>query len=372
MEKPIIVYIEDNNSGVFSNINYDKDALAYFLRKDCGCEVIQYLYDIYFEQDIDRIKRYYIYNHLLLVLVKQEKYDSRQHEAVINLVRSFSNETPIVVIPNGWGEERFVGDESKKLYAYHHTSKELINLVRKLRSEWKPTLDWLGAETELDRSVLSRQLEDAYVSNHLDDDGMLGTPDYNHMVVAEALRLRLIPSVFIKKEFDDTIKPNTNDFNVVRDNVFNEEVLRIANMNDVEKKQFENKLLRKRGYEPCESGGVYVRDVSCGNDVNGFAIDPVTLETYITSRFGEHHMAARFLEQRIVLIEHLRNDCDYLGEDQEYQCRGRIRKGLIFSRVEGFSTPILQLHTYGVSRRVSKFIYGLKKFIPINTDGELL
>lgn len=366
--KPTVVYIESDSSGTFSENNYDKDALIYFLRNQCECEVLHYLWDILFEKDIEKIKRYYTYNHLMLVIVKQEDY-SDQHEVVINLVRSLSKDTPIIVIPS-WGEKRFKGNACKKLYAFHHSSKELISLVTKLRSEWIPSEDWLGVETSQGRAILTEQLKDAYLANHFCDDGMLGTPDYNHMIVAEALRIKLIPSDFIKEEFDDTIKSDKNNFAIIDDSVFKKEIKIIAQMNDGERKEFLNKLMRKMNREPCDSGGYVVTDVSCGSGVNGFAIDPITLETQFTYRFGEHHLAGQLLEYRVECIEQMLHNGP-LSEDEELDCKSRIITGLIFSKVNGFSIPILRLQVNCIDKRTIDFLYSLKKFIPINVNEKI-
>ncbi len=356
--KPIIVYVESDSFNNFIEHNYEKDALIYFLKKDLNCEVIWYERGCYFEEDIDRIKRYYIYNHLMLVIVKQEEYDSDQHEDVINLVKKFFKKTPVIVIPEIYGKERFKGDARRKLYVCHHESKELVKLVKKLRSEWEPSQNWLGAETGQDRATLYSQLEDAYTSTHSEEDGMLGTPDHNHMVVSQALRLRILPDL-IKEEFDDTIKPDKNELVVINDELFWEEVERIEVMNNDEIRRFE--LALKRQID-CDGA-------SCGSNVNGFAIDPKTQETQITNRFGEHESARFFLRKRILSIGTLLNGGSYLGEEYEYNYH--IIKGFIFFGVEGFSTPILQLHE-DLDKRTINFLYEQRKFIPVNRDGKLL
>lgn len=355
--KPIVVYVESSCHAGLSEYNCDKDALIYFLKKNLNCEVVWYEHGYYFREDIDRIKRYYIYNHLMLVIVKQEEYDSDQHEDVINLTKEFLKKTPVIVIPEIYGEERFKGDARRKLYVCHHESKELVKLVKKLRSEWKPSQNWLGAETSQDRATLYSQLEDAYTSTHSEEDGMLGTPDHNHMVVSQALRLRILPDL-IKEEFDDTIKPDKNELVVINDELFWEEVERIEVMSEDEMKQFNRACV---GQIDCDG-------VGCGSNVNGFAIDPKTLETQITNRFGQHESARLFLRKRILSIGTLLNGGSYLGEEYEYNYH--IIKGFIFFGVEGFSTPILQLHE-DLDKRTINFLYEQRKFIPVNIEGKL-
>ena len=379
--KPIVVYIESDSVSSFSDDNPNRDALSYFLREHCGCEVVQYRYDHDFVEDMPRLKKYFACHRLILVIVKQEEY-SEQHEKVFQLVRGeFSANLPVVVIPDGWGDKRFVGSpDDKSVYAFDHTDAGLVELVNRLATEWKPPHNWLGAETEQDQATLMVQLENAYRKHYLDDenDGMLGTPDHNHMIVAEALRIKLLPVEFLKAEFDDTIEEVPRVFAPTQPSAYKKELGKIRKLSGEERKSFEHALMRARGYEPAEGGGVFVTRVSCGNNINGFAIDPVTLETLITFRFGMHHMAGDMLAKRIKAIEALRNRKNRydLDEDNERECRWRLITGLIFSEIDGFVTPLLQLYTGKADKKqihkVVHFLQKQQKFIPVDHDGQLI
>ena len=200
------------------------------------------------------------------------------------------------------------------------------------------------------------------------------------MIIAEALRLRLLPAEFLKSEFDDTIEEVRRVFASAKSSVYKREVAKIRKMTDEERKAFSHALQRARGrgYEPAEGGGVYVTRASCGNNVNGFAIDPVTLETHITYRFGEHHLCGDILARRIEAIEALRNRKNRyeLDDDKERECRWRLITGLIFSEIDGFATPMLQLYTGEADekeiRKVVRFLREQQKFIPVNHDGQLI
>jgi len=374
--KPLIAYIEsDHNS--FSDDNPDRGALSYFLREHCGCEVVLYDNDYYFEEDINRLKRDAESGVLILIIAKQERY-SDQHKGIIARVRKeFSKTLPIVVIPEGWGDERFTGDPSDtSVYVFDHTDVELTKLVENLTTAWKPPVSWLGAETREDQAILMSQLENAYRKHYLDDDndGMFGTPDHNHQIVAEALRIKLLPVEFLKAEFDDTLEKDDRVFVASEPSVYEKEVVRVRTMTDEERKEFDHRLMRARGYEPAEGGGVFVTRATCGNGVNGFAIDPVTLENLTTHRFGEHHLAKDMLARRIERIEVLRNR--KLSEDDEHECHWRLMSGLIFSEIDGFTTPILCLYRKGADddgiKRVASFLKKEQMFIPVTPDGQLI
>jgi hypothetical protein len=123
---------------------------------------------------------------------------------------------------------------------------------------------------------------------------------------------------------------------------------------------------------------VYVTRAWSGDKINGFAIDPITLEILITTRFGTHHMATQLLANRIEHIEALRQRkhwCD-LKEKERNKCLWRLIAGLIFSEIKGFSTPILQLFTHDAEpeamREVMRWLKKQQKFLPVRGDGRLL
>ncbi len=377
MARPIVAYIEDEN-GHWGDDNVWRDALCYFLRERCGCEVISYYSDYDFEKDRSRLKRYAKYGLLILVIVKQQDYSEDQHQRVIAMTRkSLSKKIPIVVLPGLFSENRFASDSNDALvYAYQHTDTKLVSLVKGLVSHCSMPIDWLGAETQEDRKILMTQLESAYAKHYLtgDSNGLFGVPDHNHQIVAEALRIKLLPSEFIREEFDDAISGEEKEMASVDSSVFWAEVDRIRSMTDKERKEFDHTLQRARGWEPCETGGIYVMRASCGDDVRGFAIDPITLETLTTYRFGEHHLVGDKLARRIWAIEMMAGKASW-ADDSKY--KRRLITGLIFTDIEGFTTPILQLYSEGrdyskVFTRVASLLMKEQKFIPVTFDGHLI
>ena len=374
MKKPIIVYIESSRRRGFINENPDRDALSYFLRDHCGCEVVLYENNYYFNEGLSRLKK--MVDLIILVIVKQNEY-SEDHKQVIKNIRGLSKRLPIVVIPEG--QDRFNNDPAGLVYVYEHTNPEMIILVKGLVSKWRPSINWLGAETPEDQHILLQQLENAYRKHYLGDE-TLGTPDYNHQVVAEAIRIKLLPSSLLKEEFDDTIDRKVRTFVYSEISEYEKELDLVRKMDKVERKRFNHCLDRARGYEPTESGGVYVIRASCGSSVNGFAIDPVTLENITTQGFGEHHLARNKLGKIIKRIEALKGGKKYsvfddFGCDFDFELNSRIMYGLI-SNIEGFKTPILRLcweeaDDEGV-KKVASFIRKSKMFIPVTSEGYLI
>jgi hypothetical protein len=315
---------------------------------------------------------------VLIAVITEEGYG--QHKTVTKIVRRRISKTiPIVVIPEWhYGEEPYKGDPDHFIYAYHHEAEELRELLTSLISTWKAPLDWLGAETEADEAMLLQRLEEAYRNNFpADEQGTFGFTGHNGHVVAEALRIKLLPSDLLKGEFEGSLTVRQQSFNSAEAQQYDEEVRRIVNMTDDERKAFSNAMMAERGLEPAKGGGVYVRRVAKGDDINGFAIDPVTLQYLITFRFGMHDHADQFLRNRLERIDRMK------GDDRDLDHYRQIFSGYIFlaSKRLGFTTPILQLFTQRMTReatpadeilRVAEFLLKERKFIPVTFEGDLL
>ncbi len=374
MSKPIVVYIEDDGSTSFIEHNPSRDALRYVLKEFCSCEVMQYRADWVFNEDLPNVKRHL--DAIILFIIKQNKYDHEEHEAIIEVIRKkISQNLPIVVIPE-WGEKEFKRNpDDTTVYVFRHTDVELIELVNRLKGEWKATCNiWLGPDgKDTDCAMLIEQLEHAYQVHYLDDDndGMFGSPDHNHMVVAEALRTKLLPVEFLKSEFDDTLESRPLP-EAVESSIYFEEVSKLRSMNEIEQKSFKDSLSRAQGYEPLPSGAYLKKSASRGNSVSGFAIETKTLETFITSRHGMHDLAGQNLMARIGEIERTLRNPDFNEEDERFLITGYILK-----EIDGFKTPILQLFPsedgeYPDLKRVGTFLHKEQKFIPVDNMGKII
>lgn len=377
VKKPVVAYIESSSDNHMTSGNYHREALNFFLREDCGCEVLLYEGEWDFEEDLARLKQYAKFNILVLVIVAQAQY-SDQHERVIKIVRdNLPPFFPVNVIPTGWSESFTGKSDDTAVYVNDHMDKGLEELVRSLTANWKAPIDWLGAETKADQAILMLQLENAYRTHYLgdNDEGMLGTPDVNSQIVAEALRLRLLPSEFLKAEFDDTLPQGRTNFERVEKSVYAEELAMLRAMTDDERKKLSDALSRARGHEPSPGGGVFVTRASCGSDVAGFAIDPITLEVVVINRFGLHAYAAEMLRYRVGAIEEIRSHSFVDKHSRE----NYIIEGLIFTKINGFQTPLLQLFVgefQGTEpehqAKVARFLLAEQKYIPINYEMEVI
>lgn len=382
--KPVVIYIEDDNHTSASG-NQFRDSLRYVMENDFGVEVIGYLTSFHFRDNFATAKHYLQNKRLILLIVNQDRY-VYPNELGIEFVReNLSADLPVVVMPNGFDDERFKGNpEDTNLYCFSHSSPQLLLFVERLVKEWQGHFGWLGADTSEEVGILMSQLENAYRTNYLgeNDSQMWGTPDINHMIVAEALRIKLLPSECLMEEFDKTLKYSKPEYEVVINETYQNELQRIRSLSTDERKKFQYAMIRAEGNEPVEGGGVFVNRLSKGKNISGFAIDPETFETKITTTFGLHHAAAMLLAYRIVHIEEIRKRMrgEVLSQEEEWDCERRLIGGLIFDDVFGFSTPILKLYGHNTAdpysdedfSKVADYLIEKQQFIPVDYEGNLI
>ena len=371
---PVILYIE-SRYGESHGENSDREALSFFLKNDCGCDVHLYDYLQDFQQDKNNVSKLLTGGWVILVILKQHSYMEKEHLEGIEFIRtSLSRELPIVILPD-WHEGRFEPSaETPNVFAYSHESPELSKLVSDMKLVWRKPDDAFGVESDKERDLLCRHLENAYKVNYLDGDNemMLGTPDPNTQVVLEALRLRLLPVSFVKEEFDDTLPRRKQKFDAIDVNAYEQEISRIRSLSEADRKELSDDMLRARGMTPCETGGVFCNGVGQGDNAWGYAIDWQTLQNVITDRFGEHQLAKHYLLEKLVRLEMMRSRGSR-HDDAEYACARRMLFGLILQKVNGYSLPIACMWSEGADedrcRRVAEHILKERRFIPVTPDG---
>jgi hypothetical protein len=98
--KPVILYIE-SRYGRSNGPNSDRDALSFFLRNDCECDVHLYDYLQDFTKDKDSIVKLLKGGWAILVILKQHRYMEGEHLEGIKFIRTdLSQELPIVILPD--------------------------------------------------------------------------------------------------------------------------------------------------------------------------------------------------------------------------------------------------------------------------------
>jgi len=226
--------------------------------------------------------------------------------------------------------------------------------------------NWLGTETPEDQAFAYQQLQIAYSTNYLSDDSdrVFGSPDHNHQVVAEALRLKLLPAEFLDYEFYGDPNSYEQEFEEMEVGFFDEEVTKIREMSASEREMFVQQLTGRIGsaFRPSD------------DHVVGFAIDKETHESLLAYDFGSHRFA---LDRLLRMIGQKERGYKYLT-DLVYKQNLYLRlfEGYILSAVEGFENPILLLYRNHSGEeefaRVMRYLMNERKYIPVDIRGCLV
>lgn len=366
--RPIVVYISkscSNDAGDLFDRN-GMDAWSLYLSQYHGCDIRIFDWVNSFLKSAEQYRVLAEAGALVCVCLEYKRYEEPKWIlAEIQFIKNAVSQTiPIVLF----------GSESSKIEVSNHAcahfsfcDSDSIEYVAQLVSGWSSP-DWLGAETELVERMLILRLEHAHrVQASEVSVYETGVADENYRVVAEALRLHLLPSSCLKEEFDVTVPIKLISSSSFSAEIFNEKTERIRKMSESERKAFSGQVLTRMGYYQRADGLWLVRGDSLGHGVNGFAIDPVTLECSFTNRHGLHGLARDELALRIGMFESLRGNDPLI--------KNRIIPGLVF-HVSGFRVPIGVLFLGDSDddedqRKVVRKICGDRRFIPVSTAGFL-
>lgn len=379
--KPTVIYI-DSDGG--SDGNPFRDAMAYFLREHCGCDVIVYDHGHHLKEDSLRLKKLINRRSILVFIITQERWCD-EHTDLIKLIRKdFSKNIPIGIVKNWQAEKVFTPDPEDETLYLCERSEDAIDLIDKHRAMWEPSFgsfDYFDVRTSEEVEVLTNRLDRVYEANQ-DEELALGPIDRNHRVFSEALRLRLLPASELKGEFDDVVRRiEFKKFSMpqVSPAVYEHEVEKIRQMKEAEQTEFYHNLLYATNSRPAEGGGVYKTETGRGANNYGFAIDAVTLEFHMTNGFGNHSMAAFDLGMRLDYLRMFKTHRKLVPEhvpDEERWAEREILEGTVVKDLPGFQTPILILYT-GQEReesvkKVTAFIRAREAVIPVTVDGKLI
>ncbi|MFA6273593.1 MAG: hypothetical protein WC662_00330 [Candidatus Paceibacterota bacterium] len=224
-------------------------------------------------------------------------------------------------------------------------------------------VNWLGAETKRDQAIIMVQLRKAYQNNYLleNEEEMLGIPDFNGQIVAEALRIHLLSDpILVKAEFDDAIKGEEEKQVPIPLSVYEQETKKLQSMTKEEIYSLETLMLREEGYERDRGSSCLIKIDTCSNNIKGFAIDTQSFVTLTTSDYGMHYYASEELAWKIY----------------QWSSHHNIVGGLIVHKVGGFTTPILRLFNHPLatscseeqSKAIAEFIKKEGKYLLVDHD----
>lgn len=317
--KPLIIYIEENEVGL--NEDPLRSGFAYFLRSHYNCEVVVLDNDIDILDNLEKIREFTECGILILVIAAQKEGTERHKEVITAVRNNLSSELPIVIIPEGFGDERFSGTPGdNNVFAYSCKDDKLHQLIEKLVADFNPK------------------------------------------------PANFPPLESYDKQLPEGIFP-------IPPGPYGQEISRIMAMDDKERAELGAQLHIALGYV-LVNGKFKRPGIPFGDDIYGFAIDPVTLEYLFTTRFGTHSLAADFLAPRIVFIEELGGQVP--TEELKGECMRRLMTGLVIPNIEGFITSFLVIARMSFSekreeyfRRTIAFIKKQGLFIPVTSDGDV-
>lgn len=372
MQPQPVVFLIETESRDSMHDNPDRDALVTFLSQDCGCKVLAYDHELAFFDEYASFfgKMVEDGSTILLTIAQDEVIDKTVITEICNRVRADFPRLPIVILTSGWNDdEKFKNGSLLNVEVLDRYDPDFSKQIGELIA------DYQDRSRSFETAQQMHLLQQAYYKSYLaeEDDRVLGVADSNGQVVAEYLRIRLLPAVLIAAEFDATIDRTPRAFLSVDDSVYRREMKLIRSMSRDERWEFCRQIQWQLG---SQYGGF-------GDNASGFAIDPVTLEYFISSGFAEHGAARRRLTARLLRVRALRNLVDpsrYWEEEFDGIEKSTLPWGLIVEGVEGFVTPILRMWdgVRGVlmededRRRVAATIIGQRRFIPVDMEGQLL
>jgi hypothetical protein len=378
--KPIVVFVSSDGN-LESDDSYHARALVYYLNVHCGCSVHIYCYSQDLAKNAIGLTKLVTSGKVICFFVQQDRYLIDDHVKVISEVRkSISLSVPILIQEDHRAEEKVTVETDSNVYLFDDES-DVIKKIDELKLTWQPRAvppDYFDIRTSDELAFLCSRFVTAYDANLGDDPdaNLLGPVDYNHRLVTQALRMRLLPSSLLKGEFDDVVHvpPPVTSLPKVDSVTYAIELERIRTMDAVERKKFYHSLLHATGCAPAEGGGIWKMEVSSGNNNLGFAIDALTLHSAKTVGFGSHALAQELLKFELEIIESLRKRHCGIAETSDERVGRYIIPGLIVMSLEGFATPILMLYQpFGENtelfHKVAKYIIELGQCIPVYADG---
>lgn len=252
---------------------------------------------------------------------------------------------------------------------YDELGPELVKLMGRLSSEWIKTKDWLGLDYVEEVPKLIDLFESVYRQNQEDSDvNYSSSVDQNHMVVAEALRIKLCNGELVGWRYDQRLKEDQFKLSLDKQSL-QKDLKKIRDMSLEQKSEFFSRMGRTMQH----IGGL-------GSNIGGFAIDPETLE-YLIVGYGRHNYVCMLLRKHLERMEQLKNTI-YQELPSSESTEAKFFTGTIFKRVDGIETSVLRMGWIPEEfitptqtkdfERVISFLKNQKKFIIIDCDNQLL
>lgn len=355
INKPIVILVMRLCNSLTEDTDIFREALISHLKNNLGCEVLAYDFVEDFVSDLARLKGVIESKRVVAAIIKEYEYDEDAHQIALRQVRELDKRLPIFFYPHKTKDEVKGLEGFKRVYIRYQYSTRALDLLKKQIKRFVVPLDFFGTQNQQEVERVSNCLAHAYQEQYLDGKE-LGTPDYNHQVVAEALRVRLTKEL-IQEEFDSTLGREPEIALPPSALVYQAEVVTVKKMCVESQQEFFWLLKIARGN---------ISPGSQGDDAQGFAIDPLTLKYCRTSGWGCHQLAPLRLEYLLQYAE----DLNGVPWKKRKSARERIISGVFFPKVDGFASPIVQLAfpTEEEEKRLVDFFEKTRIAIPVVLD----
>ena len=360
INKPVVILVMRDINSLTGQGDIFREALISCLKNTLGCEALAYSLIHDFTDDLAKVKGVIESKKVVAVIIQEDEYDEDLHQIVVKQVRVVDKNLPIIIFPHRDKEDVKGIEGFKRIYFYCILSKRVIPLLKRWLKKMVVPLDFFGAQNQQEVERVSDCLANAYQKQYL-DGRELAVPDYNHQVVAEAMRVRLTKEL-IQEEFDSTLGREPKMVSASDIAVYEKEVALIKQM--CAKKEGQNDL-----WNLLHNARGYMSPGSQGDNVEGFAIEPVTLEYSRTAGFGCHQLARDRLEYRLEYLIGLNGGKSF--RRRKYPSN-RIISGLFFPEVDGFKIPIVQFREIEENDKDSLkgFFTDTRLAIPLIFDGD--
>lgn len=351
MHKPIVFVVGKRFSPTFhaKDNHHTTDAVEIVLRS-LGFFVWRYENKYQLEEVIANFTRLASLKRVVLVVTSWDRYEDEtggyagSHVDIIKMVRTVDPLVPILIL-NPYGDTESLLKTYQHCHCYFDHDPKVVQLYKLVHQHFAPQSGLFdGAVSLSDISYIRRELTrvDKNEAPSDDDPGCLGFSGSDTRASRQAMRLRLTPSQLLRRDWDAQLKSRKpiGERDQVDSKLVEAAIKKIEAFDEVMQKSFENALLHAEGYARHPSGRVMViRGIGRGQNISGFAIDLVTLESIEVNEFGLHQMAPQWLRDRIETIDLMRLGRS-LTEEEDLDLHRRIIRGTVIYGVDGFKSPI--------------------------------
>lgn len=372
--QPLVLIVKGENH--LTSEDPEKDAFGGIIKSLYGCDYLSFRHLYRLNDWLNSTSSKGVIASQVIALIIEENIDC-DYDLISEIILLRKEHFEIKLIPTiilSWrritypftGGTNFTNGH---IEIYDDLRAELAKLIGLLSSKWATTRDWLGLDYMEKVPKLISLFEDTYKHNREDADVNYSCPvDQNHMIVAEALRIKLYNGELVGRRYDyklkeDQFSPNPNNLSLQKD-------LKIIREMSLEQK---SEFFSRMGRTMQHIGGL-------GPNIGGFAIDPETLE-YLIVGYGRHNYVSMLLRKHLERMDLLKKEI-YQQLPTNESVETKFFVGTIFKRVDGIETSVLKIGWIPEKspkpnrkkdfEKILSFLKNQKKFIIIDWDHELL